>query len=118
MSKKLEVLQMLREAGDCGVRSDEFYRRFNGRGVARIYDLRHEGHVIEDERDGKYKRYFLRENVGVDAGCSRQQAGESQAASIHSGVEAAVSTSSPPSVDHTEGSARTLNPYEAEVWAD
>lgn len=59
MSKKLEVLQMLEAAGPRGVRSDEFYRRFNGRGVARIYDLRKEGYAIEDEREGKYKRYKL-----------------------------------------------------------
>lgn len=66
MTKKVEVLQMLKDAGDRGVRSDEFYRRFNGRGVARIYDLRQDGYEIEGRPDGKFKRYRLL-NVGVES---------------------------------------------------
>lgn len=59
MTQKERVLRMLQQAGEQGVRSDRFYREFNGRGVARIYDLRKEGYEIEDRREGKYKRYFL-----------------------------------------------------------
>jgi hypothetical protein len=59
VSQKERVLRKLEAAGPKGVRSDEFYREFNGRGVARIYDLRKEGHEISDEREGKYKRYRL-----------------------------------------------------------
>jgi hypothetical protein len=65
MTQKSRVLKMLKDAGSEGVRSDEFYREFLGRGVARIYDLRRDGHNITDEREGKYKRYKL---VGVGAG--------------------------------------------------
>jgi hypothetical protein len=87
MSKKLEVLHMLEAAGDRGVRSDEFYKRFNGRGVARIYDLRQDGYEIEGRPDGKYKRYRLL-NVGVGTE-SASQVGRSDALrdlSLHPGV--------------------------------
>lgn len=84
MTQKERVLRLLQEAGEQGVRSDRFYREFNGRGVARIYDLRKEGYGITDEREGKYKRYFL--IAGVGAG------------------KHGVGTSSP-SVDPSDGSA-------------
>lgn len=86
MTQKERVLVALQKAGERGVRSDQFYRDFNGRGVARIYDLRREGYEITAEPEGKYKRYRL-VNSGVGAGCLSHSAGESQTASVDSGVK-------------------------------
>lgn len=69
MTQKADILRMLQDAGDKGVSGRTFYQTFKGRGVARIWDLKQEGYVIEDERDPvdpKYKRYRL--NVGSNAG--------------------------------------------------
>jgi hypothetical protein len=59
---------MLKAAGKRGVRSDEFFRVGLPRGVARIYDLRQRGIEIEDEPEGKYKRFRL---AGVGAETER-----------------------------------------------
>jgi len=125
VSQKTEILAKLREEGERGVSGKWFYEHFQGRGVARIWDLRHkDGYEIEDHpdpKDPKYKIYVLR-NVGSstegrDQAEPRTYQPVDAISGVASGVEASVSTSSPPSGDDMTGSAR-LNPYEAEVWAD
>lgn len=86
MTQRERVLKMLTEAGPRGVRSDTFIANFMPRAAARVQELKEDGHEISSEREGKYCRWTLT-NVGVDAGCLSHAAGETQSASIHSGVE-------------------------------
>jgi hypothetical protein len=68
MSQKATVLKMLRNAGERGVRSDEFIRSYMPRGCARVLELKEDGYEIEDTREGKYKRFVLRGEVGHRVG--------------------------------------------------
>jgi hypothetical protein len=109
MTQKERILNSLKAAGGLGVRSDVYIRDFMPRAAARVQELREEGWDISSEPDGKYVVWTL--NVGVDAGCSRQQAGESQTASIHSGVADSASSLAP-------AEAPPANFYANEVWED
>lgn len=123
MSQKAEILQKLREEGERGVSGKWFYEHFQGRGVARIWDLRHkDGHRIDDfpdPKDPKYKIYVLR-NVGVDAerpeSSSREarSLGGNSPLSIDSGAAASSSLLAPAS----EARARTIPSAYNDVWVD
>lgn len=54
---------MLEDAGDRGVCSTEFYDAFLPRFPARIHELKKLGYLIEDEFEGKFKRWFLRRSA-------------------------------------------------------
>jgi hypothetical protein len=105
-----------------GATRDEIERDLNLSGNAvrpRVKELQEEGLVEETERtrrtrSGSQATVLVATNSGVDTGSGL----ESPGASVHSGVEATVLSSPPPPGDSTAGSARPLNPYEAELWAD
>jgi len=65
MTQRSRVLQMLRTAGEKGVRSDEFYKAYMPRAGARIHELRSEGHEITSEQERQFVRYRL---VGMGGG--------------------------------------------------
>jgi hypothetical protein len=73
MSQKATVLAMLRNAGERGVRSDEFIRSYMPRGCARVWELKASGLDIEATREGKYKRFVLRGGVGLGVGSSERE---------------------------------------------
>ena len=99
MTQCERVLSMLRSAGKRGVRSDEFFRVGLPRGVARIWDLRQRGYEIEDEPEGKYKRFRL---VGVGAGQ------EPQPASLASADSGERSTGGRGRAEVASGAARSV----------
>lgn len=70
MTQRETVLQMLRDAGEKGIRSDEFFKAFMPRAAARIQELRDSGVEISSEREGKYVRYRLL-GVGRESDAAR-----------------------------------------------
>jgi hypothetical protein len=68
MTQKARVLSMLRNAGERGVRSDEFIRSYMPRAAARVQDLKDEGVEITSEREGKFCRYRLVDHHAVSDG--------------------------------------------------
>lgn len=62
-TQREEILQMLEDAGSRGVSSTEFYNVDLPRFPARIHELKKLGYVIEDESEGRFKRWFLRRSV-------------------------------------------------------
>lgn len=91
MTQKERVYSMLKNAGPEGVRSDEFYKAFLPRAVARVYELREEGHNITSTPEKQFVRYRL---AGVGAGHKAEPGVEqsSSAAAPH-GDKASVNSS-------------------------
>lgn len=81
MSQKATIIQMLEDAGDRGVTSQEFYDVFLPRFAARIHELKADGYEIADEPEGRFKRYKLRASTtpslvgskGIAVGRPRQE---------------------------------------------
>jgi len=90
MTQKERVLRMLKDAGPEGVRSDEFIKQYMPRGAARIQDLKDEGVFITSEREGKYTRYRLIGNAGVDSGPAPGQV------VVRAAVDSGVAAGDPP----------------------
>jgi len=114
MTQRERVLQMLREAGPKGIRSDECIKDFMPRAAARVQELKDEGYEISSEREGKYTRWTLT-NVGVESDGLVESQPEGQGLADNRAVtlDSGVAASSPPLAPASEAHAR--NPYEYEL---
>lgn len=72
------ILRMLEDAGSCGVSSTEFYDAYLPRFPARIHELKKLGYDIQDEPEGRFKRWFLRR--------SAECGGPGKSVELHKGV--------------------------------
>jgi hypothetical protein len=111
MTQRDQILQMLTEAGDRGVTSNEFYDAYLPRFPARIHELRADGIKIDDEPEGRFKRYKLSGDAsslgagGIAVGRPRQEPEQT-------GGE---SHSSPVTPLHAGGGGREQNTNQVDV---
>jgi len=65
-TQKETVLNMLKAAGNFGVRSDTYLAEYIPRAAARVKELREEGYEITSEREQQFVRYTLQAPRGVE----------------------------------------------------
>lgn len=98
------ILRMLEDAGSCGVSSTEFYDAYLPRFPARIHELKKLGYDIQDEPEGRFKRWFLRR--------SAECGGPGKSVELHKGVAHRgavenISVNGGSQVEHESASAAT-----------
>ena len=117
MTQRDRVLEMLKAAGQNGVRSDHFIANYMPRAAARVQELKEQGYEISSEREGKYTRWTLL-NIGVESDSWDESQPQGQGLPEHRWVTLDSGVAASPHLPvPVEAHARTI-PSAYDCWED